>query len=101
MSNLLSPVNMGSPKVFEKRNGGLVPNHRQKPLGLKVNFSQIPYQLSQIQRWVLWDYRPQEQGFTKVPLDPNSLMLTDITQFSTGVGFKEIDQCYQKYSGQG
>ena len=101
MSNLLSPVNMESPKVFEKRNGGLVPNHRQKPLGLKVNFSQIPYQLSQIQRWVLWDYRPQEQGFTKVPLDPNSLMLTDITQSSTGVGFKEIDQCYQKYSGQG
>jgi hypothetical protein len=101
MSNLVSRFNMESPKVFENRNGGLVPNHRQKPLCRPVNFYQIPVHLSIIQRWVLWDYRPKEQGFTKVPLDPNSLMPTDITQSSTGLGFKEIYSCYQKYSEQG
>lgn len=73
-----------------------------KPVVVPVDAAGIPFELQIIPRWILWNYEETEQGWTKVPRQPNGRKASS-TNSATWSTFDRVMEVYAsgKYSGVG
>ncbi len=78
-------------------------NHQfsAKPICLQPNFEKIHAELAAKPCWILWDYRKQNDKYTKVPLAPSGLFPANVTDDRMAVGFQEVASEYWRYIEQG